>query len=121
MIVPATVALPYTGLALGYRVLTLGRTVYSAFTVAGVVETSVLGTYSVIGGVAAPFAGGYIVWGTAGTDYAEWTIDPGHGEPAATGEIILTLRPRTRTLHVAGGNHLTVRARTRSLTVPIVE
>lgn len=66
----------YTGQAIGYRVLNLDRTVYSAFTTAGVAEAAVPGTYSVSGGIVAPDAGGYVVWGTATTDVIWGTIEP---------------------------------------------
>lgn len=76
--VPATVVLGpgMTGLAIGYRILTLARATHSAFTTTNVAETSTAGTYAVTGGVSAPDAGGYIVWGVSGTDYAEGNIDP---------------------------------------------
>ena len=75
--VPATAVLGpgATGLTIGYRVLNLDGTEYSAFTTTGVAETSTAGTYRVAGGVVAPLAGGYIVFGTAGTDYAEGTVE----------------------------------------------
>jgi hypothetical protein len=77
-VVPATFQFPpaYTGLAIRYKVLTITRTVYSAFTTSGVVETTIPGTYSVTGGVIAPDDGAYIVVGVSGTDYAEGAIDP---------------------------------------------
>jgi hypothetical protein len=76
--VPLTVRLgaANTGLALGYRILNLDRTTYSAFTTTGVVESTVLGTYSVDDGAIAPDAGGYVVWGTSGNDRLEGNIDP---------------------------------------------
>ena len=64
-----------TGLAIGYRVLDIDRVEYSAFTTTNVAETGTAGTYSVAGGVVAPNAGGYIVWGVSGTDYVEATVD----------------------------------------------
>lgn len=75
--VPATCVLGpgKTGLTIGYRVLNLDGTEYSAFSTTGVAETSTAGTYRVAGGVVAPLAGGYIVWGEAATDYAEATVD----------------------------------------------
>lgn len=76
---PATFVLGIenTGLAIGYRVLNLDRTTYSAFTTTGVAESIAgSGTYSVNGGITAPDAGGYIIAGTSGTDIAEATIDP---------------------------------------------
>ncbi len=75
--VPATAALGpgKTGLTIGLRVLNLDGTTYAAFSTTGVAETSTAGTYRKAGGVVAPLAGGYIVWGTAGTDYAEATVE----------------------------------------------
>ena len=87
--VPLTVRLgaANTGLALGYRILNLDRTVYSAFTVTGVVESTVLGTYSVDDGAVAPDAGGYVVWGTSGSDRLEGNIDPAASLTAITDAI----------------------------------
>ncbi len=84
--VPLTVRLgaANTGLALGYRILNLDRTVYSAFTVTGVVESTVLGTYSVDDGAIVPDAGGYVVWGTSGSDRLEGNIDPAASLTAIT-------------------------------------
>lgn len=75
--VPATAVLGpgATGLTIGYRVLNLDGTEYSAFTTDDVAETSTAGTYRVANGVVAPDAGGYIVFGTALVDYAEATVD----------------------------------------------
>lgn len=64
-----------TGLTIGLRVLNLDGTEYSAFSTTGVAETSTAGTYRKAGGVVAPLAGGYIVWGEAATDYAEATVE----------------------------------------------
>lgn len=74
---PATAVLGpgKTGLTIGYRVLNLDGTTYSAFSTTGVAETSTAGTYRVAGGIVAPLAGGYIVWGVVGTDYAEATVE----------------------------------------------
>lgn len=66
----------YTGLAIGYRVLNLDGTTYSAFSTSGVSETGIAGTYAKSGGAVFPDAGGRIVWGVSGTDYAEDTVDP---------------------------------------------
>lgn len=66
----------YTAQAIGYRVLNLDRTTYSAFSTTGVAETAVAGTYAKSGGATAPDAGGYIVWGTSGTDIIEDDILP---------------------------------------------
>lgn len=77
--VPATAQLGpgKTGLAIGYRVLNLNRTTYSAFTTTNVAEAPASsGTYNVSGGIIAPDAGGYVIFGISGTDYAEGTIDP---------------------------------------------
>lgn len=89
-IVPASVVLGpgQTGLAIGYRVLTLDGTEYSAYTVTGVAETSVLGTYRVADGVTVPDAGGYIVFGTAGTDLAEATVESSLPVDAAVDAIL---------------------------------
>lgn len=65
-----------TGLAIGYTVLNLDRTVYAAFSTTGVGESDVPGTYYVRGGVAVPDAGGYIVVGESGTDLVEVSVDP---------------------------------------------
>lgn len=85
--VPAGVELgpAYTGLAVGYRVLTLARSVFSAFSTGGVVESTVLGTYVKVNGVIAPDAGGYIVWGISGTDYAEADILPATSVTVSSG------------------------------------
>ncbi len=75
--VPATCVLGpgKTGLAIGLRVLNLDGTTYSAFSTVGVAETSTLGTYRKASGAVVPKEGGYIIWGTAVTDYAEATVD----------------------------------------------
>ena len=75
--VPATAVLGpgATGLTIGYRVLNLDGTEYSAFSTSGVAETAIAGTYRVAGGVEAPLAGGYVVWGTELLDYAEATVE----------------------------------------------
>ena len=76
-LVPATCVLGpgMTGLTIGLRVLNLDGTVYAAFSTTGIAETSTAGTYRKAGGVVAPLAGGYIVWGTALVDYAEATVE----------------------------------------------
>ena len=100
--VPATAVLGpgKTGLTIGVTVLNLDGTVYSAFSTSGVAETSVAGTYRKAGGVSAPLAGGYIVWGTAGADLAEATVDStavnvtmwkGATAPAMTGDAYARL------------------------------
>lgn len=66
----------YTGLTIGYRVLNLDGSTYSAFSTTGVAETGIAGTYAKSGGAVFPDAGGRIVWGVSGTDYAEDTVDP---------------------------------------------
>ena len=63
-----------TGLTIGYRVLNLDGSQYSAFTTTGVAET-IPGTNRVIGGVEVPDSGGYIVVGESGTDLAEATVE----------------------------------------------
>ena len=75
--IPATCVLGpgLTGLTIGLRVLNLDGTTYAAFATTDVAETSVAGTYRKAGGVVAPLAGGYIVWGTALVDYAEATVE----------------------------------------------
>ena len=75
--VPATCVLGpgKTGLTIGLRVLNLDGTEYAAYSATGVTETSIAGTYRKAGGVVAPLAGGYIVWGTALVDYAEATVE----------------------------------------------
>jgi hypothetical protein len=75
--VPATAVLGpgKTGLTIGLRVLNLDGTEYSAFSATDVTETSTAGTYRKAGGAVVPDAGGYIVWGVSGTDYAEATVD----------------------------------------------
>lgn len=80
-----------TGLALGYRVLTLARAVYSAFTTSGVAETAVAGTYAVNGGIVAPDAGGYVIAGTALADYAETVIEPASGTSGASSKTYTVL------------------------------
>jgi hypothetical protein len=79
--IPATAVLGpgATGLTIGYRILSLDGTTYSAFSTTDVTETSTAGTYRKTGGVVAPTAGGYIVWGTALVDYAEDEIEPAFG------------------------------------------
>lgn len=64
-----------TSLAIGYRVLNLNGTTYTAFTTTNVAETAILGTYRVTNGISVPDAGGYIVFGTVAADLAETTID----------------------------------------------
>jgi hypothetical protein len=75
-LVPATCVLGpgMTGLTIGLRVLNLDGTEYAAFSTTSVAETSTAGTYRKAGGVVAPLAGGYIVWGTALVDYAEAAV-----------------------------------------------
>ena len=48
------------GLQIGYAVMRLDYTVYSPFTVDGVIETDTPGTYVVLDGYAAPDEGGYV-------------------------------------------------------------
>ncbi len=64
-----------TGLAIGYRVLRLDGTVFSAFTTAGVVETATPGTYRAVDGIEAPGEGGTVIVGTAGADLREAAIE----------------------------------------------
>ena len=83
--IPATCVLGpgLTGLAIGVTVLNVDGTEYAAFSTSGVSETSVAGTYRKADGVVVPDAGGYLVWGVSGTDYAEATVEP---KPAYTGD-----------------------------------
>jgi len=74
--VAADLGLLHTAKAIGYRVLNLDATIYSAFSTTGVAETNVLGFYRKDNGAVVPDAGGYIVWGVSGTDYAADTIPP---------------------------------------------
>ena len=62
-----------TGLDIGYRILNLDRTEYSAFTTANVIETAISGTYRVINGASVPTDGFYIVFGTLSVDIVETT------------------------------------------------
>src|SRR3990167_8295433 len=78
--IPASCALGAgkTGLAIGYRVLNITRDETVVFTVAGVVETAVPGTYAADGGIdVGVTTQGYIEWGVAGTKYAEGSFDTG--------------------------------------------
>lgn len=77
MIVPARAQLPisYRGSRLGYRILNLDLSVFSSFTTKRVEETQP-GMWVVNGGVEAPDAGGYIVWGLKGKDIVGATIQP---------------------------------------------
>lgn len=83
--VPATAVLGpgLTGMTIGLRVLNLDGTTYAAFSTTSVAETAVAGTYRKAGGVVVPDAGGYLVWGVSGTDYAEATVEP---KPAYAGD-----------------------------------
>lgn len=92
--VPATAQLGpgRTGLLIGYRVLNLNRTTYSAFTTTNVSEAPASsGTYNVSGGIVAPDAGGYVIFGVSGTDYAEAPIDPAPPTVAAIQSGLSTL------------------------------
>lgn len=80
-----------TGLAIGYRVLNLDRTTYSAFSTSGVSESAIAGTYYKASGVVAPDNGGYIVVGTSGTDMAESEISPAAPTVAAIQSGLSTL------------------------------
>ena len=80
-----------TGLAIGYRVLNLDRTTYSAFSISGVSESAIAGTYYKASGVVAPDNGGYIVVGTSGTDMAESEISPAAPTVAAIQSGLSTL------------------------------
>lgn len=71
---------------IGYRILYLSREEFSPFTVERVGETGIAGWYAVAGGVDAPAAGGYIVWGLETQDIAEEDIKP---VPADTSTSLL--------------------------------
>ena len=90
--IPLTIALgaAYTGQAIGYRVLNLDRTSYSAFSVVNVAETAIAGTYAVSGGIVAPNAGGYVIAGTAVLDLAEASIEPNTSTGLGAGAIAHT-------------------------------
>jgi len=92
--VPATAVLGpgKTGLTIGLRVLNLDGTTYAAFSTTGVAETSTAGTYRKAGGVVAPLAGGYIVWGTALVDYAEATVESASANVTYSAGVALTGR-----------------------------
>ena len=92
--VPATAVLGpnKTGLTIGLRVLNLDGTEYAAFSTTGVAETSTAGTYRKAGGVIAPLAGGYIVWGTALVDYAEATVESASANVTYSAGVALTGR-----------------------------
>ena len=83
--VPATAVLGpgKTGLTIGVTVLNIDGTEYAAFDATEVVETGVAGTYRKESGVIVPDEGAYLVWGEAGTPYAEATVEP---KPAYTGD-----------------------------------
>jgi len=93
-LVPATCVLGpgMTGLTIGLRVLNLDGTEYAAFSTTGVAETSTAGTYRKVGGVVAPLAGGYIVWGTALVDYAEATVESTSANVTYSAGVALTGR-----------------------------
>jgi hypothetical protein len=104
---PATAVLGpgKTGLSIGYRILLLDGTTYSAFSTTDVTETSTAGTYRKTGGVVAPTAGAYIVWGTALVDYAEDEIEPAFGytgSATGTGAYLEDLLDELDTAHGAG-------------------
>jgi len=62
------------GKSIGYRVQTLDRAPFRAWTPAQ--ETGIPGHYVAVGGIEAPDAGGYIVWGTETEDIAQTSIEP---------------------------------------------
>src|SRR5882672_300756 len=76
--IPADARLPstYDDKEIGYRVLTLNRGDFIPFTAEDVTKTASPGAWAVLGGVDAPDAGGYIVWGLADKDLAETSIEP---------------------------------------------
>lgn len=65
----------WAGSPIGYRVLNLDRSEFSAWTNDQVIET-LPGHFAVTGGVEAPAAGGAIVWGLADQDIASAPIEP---------------------------------------------
>jgi len=78
-VIPMTISLgaSKTALAIGYRILNLDGTTFSAFTTSGVSEdATILGTYSVANGVTVPEAGCTMVFGTSGTDIFRFPIAP---------------------------------------------
>lgn len=89
----------HTGETIGYRVLNLDRSQYSAFSTTGVAESDVAGTYYVSGGVVVPDAGGYIVVGLVATDYGETNV--GTSPHAEVGEGTLTMREMLRVILAA--------------------
>jgi hypothetical protein len=86
----------HTGETIGYRVLNLDRSQYSAFATTGVTESDVSGTYYVSGGVVVPDAGGYIVVGLVATDYGETNVAA--SPLAEVGEGTLTMREMLRVM-----------------------
>lgn len=100
-----------TGLAIGYRVLNLDRTTYSAFSTSGVSESAIAGTYYKADGIVAPDAGGYIVVGTSGTDMAEDEIEPAAPTVAAIQSGLAT----SSALTTVNGNVTAIKAKTDNL------
>ncbi len=96
-IIPLTAVLgsTNTGLTIGYRVLNVIRTVYSAFTTTNVAETAIAGTYAVTGGITVPTAGCYVIVGTAVVDKAEMAVDGTDTDTAGTTEILTRLPDAT--------------------------
>lgn len=88
MIIPARVQLParYAGQPLGYRVLNLNLSLFSAFTSVNVAEIHP-SFYVVSEGVNAPDAGGYLIWGVKGQDLMTATIQPSVVKPILSGVI----------------------------------
>ena len=76
----------YGGQPIGYRILSIDRTLYRAFTRRGVIEAQ-RGAYVAVGGVDSPPEGGYIVWGTEAQDLVEATL------PASPPDIAEAVRP----------------------------
>lgn len=100
-----------TGLAIGYRVLNLDRTTYSAFSTSGVSESAIAGTYYKASGIVAPDAGGYVVVGVSGTDYAEGEILPAVPTVAAIQSGLAT----SSALMTVDGNVTAIKAKTDNL------
>lgn len=74
-----------SGMKIGYRLLSLDRTVYQSFTNKNVVEVEgMAGMFAIDGGISnCPTAGGYIQWGTKQRVFAEAPIEPAPPTPAA--------------------------------------
>lgn len=84
MITPLTITHYQSGLVLGYTVLNLDRTVFAAFSSAGMAEVGSSGVYAVAGGVAVPDGGGYVqVYQAPGMEFVGETAVDALGALAA--------------------------------------